>query len=62
MATTVSGVLAAFKYEDAAVDAIKGLKAQGFKDLTVYSASPNHHIDEALDHPVSWVRAKPAAA
>ena len=55
-------MLAAFKYEDAAVDAIKGLKAQGFKDLTVYSASPNHHIDEALDHPVSWVRAKPAAA
>ena len=57
MAKIVSGVLASFKYEDAAVDAIKGLKAQGFKDLTVYSAAPNHHIDEALGHPNSWVRA-----
>ena len=57
MAKAVSGVLASFKYEDAAIDAIKGLKAKGFKDLTVYSAAPNHHIEEALDQPVSWVRA-----
>ena len=57
MAKAMSGVLAAFKYEDAAVDAIKGLKAKGFKDLTVYSAAPNHHIEQALDQPVSWVRA-----
>lgn len=57
MARMMSGVLGAFKYEDAAVDAIKGLKAKGFKDLTVYSAAPNHHIEEALDQPVSWVRA-----
>ena len=57
MAKTISGVLASFKFEDAAVDAIKGLKAKGFKDLTVYSAAPNHQIEEALDHPISWVRA-----
>jgi hypothetical protein len=57
MATMESGVLASFKYEDAAVDAITGLKSKGFRDLTVYSAAPNHHIEEALDHPVSWVRA-----
>jgi molybdopterin-containing oxidoreductase family membrane subunit len=56
MSKSVSGVLAAFRYEDAAVDAIKGLKDQGFRDLTVYTAAPNHHIEAVLDHPVSWVR------
>jgi hypothetical protein len=57
MGKPVSGVLASFVYEDAAVDAIKELKAKGFHDLTVYTAAPNHHIEEALDQPVSWVRA-----
>jgi len=57
MAKAASGVLASFEYEDAAVDAIKGLKARGFRDITVYTAAPNHHIEEALDQPVSWVRA-----
>jgi hypothetical protein len=56
MAKVMSGVLGAFKYEDAAVDAITGLKARGFRDLTVYSAAPNHHIEDALDHPISKVR------
>lgn len=56
MSKSVSGVLASFKYEDCAVDAIKGLKSKGFQDLTVYSAAPNHHLEEALDQPVSWVR------
>ena len=57
MSKMMSGVLAAFKYEDSAVDAINGLKEKGFRDLTVYSAAPNHHIEAALDQPVSWVRA-----
>lgn len=57
MARMMSGVLGSFKYEDSALDAIRGLKAKGFQDLTVYSAAPNHHIEEALDQPVSWVRA-----
>ena len=57
MATTMSGVLASFKHEDEAVDAIKGLRAKGFKDLTVYSAAPNHLLEDALEEPVSWVRA-----
>lgn len=57
MAKPVNGVLASFVYEDAAVDAIRGLKARGFRDFTVYTAAPNHHIEEALDQPVSWVRA-----
>lgn len=54
---TVPGVLASFAYLDAATEAIRGLKARGFRDLTVYTASPNHEIEEALDEPVSWVRA-----
>ena len=52
----VPGVLASFVHVDAAVDAITGLKSKGFRDLTVYTAAPNHEIDAALDHPVSWVR------
>ena len=57
MATEVWGVLGTFKYEDAAVDTIKQLKARGYRDLTVYMAAPNHLVEEALDQPVSWVRA-----
>ncbi len=53
----VPGVLASFLHVDAAVEAIRGLKARGFRDLTVYTASPNHEIEEVLDEPVSWVRA-----
>jgi hypothetical protein len=52
----VPGVLASFVHVDAAVDAITGLKSKGFRDLTVYTAAPNHEIDAALEHPVSWVR------
>lgn len=53
----VPGVLASFVQVDAAADAIRGLKARGFRDLTVYTAAPNHEIEAALDEPVSWVRA-----
>jgi hypothetical protein len=52
----VPGVLASFAHLDAATDAIRGLKARGFRDLTVYTAAPNHEIEDALDQPVSWVR------
>ena len=52
----VPGVLASFVHVDSAVEAISGLKAKGFRDLTVYSAAPNHEIEDALDHPVSGVR------
>lgn len=56
-AKTLSGVLAAFKFEDSAIDAIKGLRARGYRDLTVYTAAHNHHIEDALEHKTSWVRA-----
>ncbi|MGH7561887.1 MAG: DUF3341 domain-containing protein [Gemmatimonadales bacterium] len=52
----VPGMLAAFAHVDAAVEAIRALRARGFRDLTVYSAAPNHEIEEALEQPVSWVR------
>ncbi len=55
-APKIPGVLAAFAHIDAATDAIKALRAQGHRDLTVYSAAPNHELDEALAHPVSPVR------
>jgi hypothetical protein len=52
----VPGVLASFIHIDGAVDAIRGLRARGHHDLTVYSASPNHEIEEALEHKISPVR------
>jgi hypothetical protein len=55
-APRVPGVLAAFEHIDAAVDAIRRLRAAGHGDLTVYSAAPNHELEEALAHPVSGVR------
>jgi Protein of unknown function (DUF3341) len=56
MAKTVPGVLATFRHVDAAVDAIRSLRRQGRKDLTVYTAAPNHEIELALGHKVSPVR------
>jgi len=50
------GVLASFIYLDAAVEAIRALRAGGHRDLVVSSAAPNHEIEEALDHAVSPVR------
>lgn len=56
MAKNVPGVLASFSYIDSAVDAIKAVKAEGRKDLTVYSAAPNHELEAAMGHKVSPVR------
>jgi ActD protein len=50
------GLLASFQHVDAAADAVRALRARGHRDLTVYTASPNHEIEEALDHGVSPVR------
>jgi len=50
------GLLASFIHVDAAADAIRALRARGIRDLVVYSAAPNHEIEEALDHGVSPVR------
>jgi Protein of unknown function (DUF3341) len=50
------GVMASFAHVDAAADAIRALRARGLRNLVVYSAAPNHEIEEALDHKVSPVR------
>ncbi|HET6796230.1 MAG TPA: DUF3341 domain-containing protein [Gemmatimonadales bacterium] len=55
-AKPVAGVLASFGYVDAAVEAIRAVKALGIRDLTVYTAAPNHEIEEALGERVSPVR------
>jgi hypothetical protein len=55
-ARRVPGVLASFVHVDAAVDAIRALRARGHRNLVVYSAAPNHEIEEALDQSVSPVR------
>jgi hypothetical protein len=55
-AATVPGVLGQFIHVDAACDAIRELKGGGFADLTVYSAAPNHELEEAIGDPVSPVR------
>jgi molybdopterin-containing oxidoreductase family membrane subunit len=55
-ARKMPGVLAAFGHVDAAVDAIRALRAKGFRDLVVYTPAPNHEIEEALEERVSPVR------
>ena len=55
-ARTNSGVIASFIHVDAAVDAIRALRAKGYRNLVVHTAAPNHEIEEALEHKVSPVR------
>lgn len=50
------GVLAVFADLDAAVEAIRQLKAKGRHDFTVYSPLPRHELEEAIGQPVSPVR------
>lgn len=52
----MSGVLGAFHHLDATVDAIKALKKTPLGEVTVYSPTIRHEIDEAIDAPVSVVR------
>jgi hypothetical protein len=56
MANATPGVLGAFDHIDAACSAIRELKSTGYKDLTVYSAAPNHELEAAIGDPVSPVR------
>ncbi len=49
-------VLGVLKSPGATVKAIHTLKEQGFNDLEVYTPSPNHHIEHALDRGPSRVR------
>ncbi len=53
---SVPGLLASFAHVDAASDAIRALRAKGHRNMVVYSAAPNHELEEALSHRVSPVR------
>jgi hypothetical protein len=50
-----TGVLGTFAYLDTATEAIERLREEGFP-LTVYSPTPRHEIEEALEAPESAVR------
>ncbi|HZB27219.1 MAG TPA: DUF3341 domain-containing protein [Gemmatimonadales bacterium] len=55
-ARRMPGILASFVHIDAAVDAVRALRARGHRNLVVYSPAPNHELEEALNHRVSPVR------
>lgn len=50
------GIIAAFRELDAAVDAIEELRQKRFNELTVYTPTPRHEFDHALEAPPSRVR------
>ena len=56
MSETPGGVLAAYQHVDAASDAIRSLKQNGYEGFTVYSPAPVHEVLDAVDHKVSPVR------
>jgi hypothetical protein len=51
-----AGVLASFEHHDSTVNALKHLRAAGFKDITTYTPYPDHAIEKALGYRESPVR------
>ena len=52
----MQGVLAAFAEIDSTVEAIEDLRRKNFSDITVYTPTPRHEFEHALDAPTSGVR------
>jgi hypothetical protein len=52
----MSGVIGAFRELDAAVEAIEALKKEKIGDISVYTPTPRHEIEHAVDAPQSPVR------
>ncbi len=50
------GVLAHFKELDSLCEAIEGLKQAQFTQVTVYTPTPRHEIEDAVGAPISPVR------
>lgn len=50
------GVIAAFAEIDSAVEAIEELRRNRFNDITVYTPTPRHEFEHALEPPPSPVR------
>ena len=52
----MQGVVATFRELDAAVHAVEELKKKNLGDVTVYTPTPRHELEEALHAPASKVR------
>ena len=52
----MQGVIGAFAELDSTVHAIEDLRKQNFSDITVYTPTPRHELEEALGSPQSPVR------
>ena len=52
----MSGVIGVFSEIDSAVDAIGELRRNKFNELTVYTPTPRHEFEHALEAPPSRVR------
>lgn len=52
----MQGVIGAFRELDATVEAIAELRKQNFRDISVYSPTPRHELEEAIAAPPSAVR------
>src|SRR5688572_11395677 len=50
------GLIAVYPHMDNIVNAIHALKKERLGDFTVYSATPRHELEHAIDAPVSIVR------
>src|ERR671914_644817 len=51
-----AGVIASFREIDTAVHAIEELRRQRFAEITVYTPTPRHEFEHALEAPPSPVR------
>ena len=52
----MQGVVATFRELDAAVHAIEELKKKNLGEITVYSPTPRHEFEDAINAPISKVR------
>jgi len=52
----MQGVLAAFREIDSTVHAVEELRREKFTDITVYTPTPRHEFEDALQSPESPVR------
>jgi hypothetical protein len=52
----MQGVIAAFAELDSAVHAIEDLRKQKFRDISVFTPTPRHELEEAMAPPPSNVR------
>jgi hypothetical protein len=52
----MQGVIGAFTELDSTVHAIEDLRKQNFRDITVYTPTPRHELEEAMQPPKSPVR------